>query len=132
MLTGSAPATVHRCVKASLIWQHGKYTINSNGSISLLPWKSDGKVMVLDVCARDTIQQYYYFQQELIPLWYNFIESDAGTAPWADTKQNADPAFALQMFQNGGDGKAGQKIVRVAPPLPPPRLPAVHHRRRFC
>lgn len=70
--------------------------------------------MVMDVCAKQSVQQYYYFQPTLIPMWYNFLEPDAGHAPWADTKQNADPAFALQMYQDGGGGQAGTKMVRTA------------------
>lgn len=67
--------------------------------------------MVIDACGANTLTQYYYYQPELIPLWYNYLESDSGFAVNDDTVQNANPAYALQLFQDGGNGQAGQKMV---------------------
>ena len=45
-----------------MIWQHGEYTINNNGSLSLKPFPADGFIQVIDMCAGQTIQTYSYTQ----------------------------------------------------------------------
>lgn len=80
--------------------------------------------MVIDACGAQTLQQFYYSQPELIPLWYNYIEPDTGFGAKDATVQNANPAYALQMFQDGGNGQAGQKMVSPSPS--PECLPVSH------
>lgn len=55
-------ATKNRCFKAAVTWQHGTFTNNNNGSLSLKPFAADGVVQVMDPCAATSIQQYAYSQ----------------------------------------------------------------------
>jgi hypothetical protein len=55
-------ATSNRCFSAAVSWQHGIYTFNANGSLSLHPFVPDGYVQVMDPCAATTISSYYYDQ----------------------------------------------------------------------
>lgn len=69
--------------------------------------------MVLDVCAKQTMQQYYYYQPTLFPQWLNFLESDTGIAPGGENLgKETYPAYALQLYENGGGGQPGAKAVR--------------------
>lgn len=51
------------CIQAVIFWQHGTYTLNNNGSITLLPFASDGRIQVQDPCAAVTNVITYYNQQ---------------------------------------------------------------------
>lgn len=55
-------ASNNRCFKAALTWQHGTFTNNANGSLSLKPFAADGVVQVMDPCAATSVQQYAYNQ----------------------------------------------------------------------
>ena len=94
-------ATSNRCFNAALTWQHGTFTNNANGSLSLQPFAVDGIVQVMDPCAATSVAQYSYNQFELIPYWYNYKEASTGFA-------NIDgSAWALQMYDNNGTGYSG-------------------------
>ncbi len=43
-----------QCITAYVLWQHGKYQLNNNGSITLYPFGSDGRIQVQDPCAAVT------------------------------------------------------------------------------
>lgn len=63
--TGASP----RCIQAYLIFQHGNYTFNSNGSISTTPIKEDGRIQVQDPCAEQTTIMTYYDEPGLFTGW---------------------------------------------------------------
>lgn len=60
--TYTSNPTMNRCFKAALTWQHGTFTLNNNGSLSLKPFAADGVVQVMDPCAATSVQQYAYSQ----------------------------------------------------------------------
>ncbi|CAH6722392.1 protein Rot1p [[Candida] jaroonii] len=41
------------CPTASILWQHGKYTMNKDGSLTLNPYPSDGRKLFSDPCKVD-------------------------------------------------------------------------------
>lgn len=51
------------CIQATIFWQHGTYSLNNNGSLSLFPFPSDGRIQVQDPCAATTNIITYYNQQ---------------------------------------------------------------------
>lgn len=59
------------CVQAIVIWQHGTYTIQPNGSIttdsSMFP--SDGRIQVQNACAAQSNIISYYNQAGLYAGW---------------------------------------------------------------
>ncbi len=50
----NANASDPQCITAYVLWQHGKYQLNNNGSITLYPFGSDGRIQVQDPCAAVT------------------------------------------------------------------------------
>ena len=65
-------ATKPQCSTAVAIWQHGTYTIHTNGSLTLdpQPFNADGRIQIQDPCAAQTEILTYYSQFEL----YNSFE----------------------------------------------------------
>lgn len=57
------------CIQATVFWQHGTYTLNDNGSITLFPFGPDGRIQVQDPCAPVTNIITYYNQQTLYADW---------------------------------------------------------------
>ncbi|PWO01026.1 hypothetical protein FA09DRAFT_327729 [Tilletiopsis washingtonensis] len=113
----SNPAN-NRCFKAALTWQHGTYTFNANNSLSLRPFAPDGYVQVMDPCAGTSVNKYNYNQFELIPAWYNYLDAHPGFMPHGQT------AYALRLFNDGGNGTAGApKSVLWLQNRPPNMLP---------
>jgi hypothetical protein len=126
----SIAAANNRCFKAALTWQHGTYTFNANNSLSLRPFAPDGYVQVMDPCAGTSVNKYNYNQCvpraaqrvvrvltrrarfELIPAWYNYLDAHPGFMPHGQT------AYALRLFNDGGNGTAGAPKVslRTSPP----------------
>lgn len=45
-------------------WQHGTYTINTNGSLSLTPFAVDGRQLLSEPCQADTSTYTRYNQSE--------------------------------------------------------------------
>ncbi|EPQ28678.1 uncharacterized protein PFL1_03981 [Pseudozyma flocculosa PF-1] len=99
----------NRCFKASLIWQHGRYTLHANGSLTLQPFGPDGYIQVLDPCAAKTQQIYNYDEWELIPQWYNYLDGHLGFP--SDQTSN----YALQLFQFDG-AKMPMMWLKYRPP----------------
>ncbi|ETS64735.1 hypothetical protein PaG_00689 [Moesziomyces aphidis] len=109
-------AVTNRCFKASLIWQHGNYTLHPNGSLTLFPFPADGYIQVLDPCAAQTSAIYHYSEFELIPTWYNFQDNHPGfMAPGVS-------AYALQLHQFDGQ-KMPMLYLRNRPPNMLPTKP---------
>ncbi|KAL1992071.1 hypothetical protein VTN49DRAFT_4103 [Thermomyces lanuginosus] len=52
------------CPKAVMQWQHGTYSVKSNGSLVLTPFASDGRQLFSDPCAGDTSVYTRYNQTE--------------------------------------------------------------------
>ncbi|EIW71798.1 hypothetical protein TREMEDRAFT_38074 [Tremella mesenterica DSM 1558] len=65
----TANASNPSCIQAYILWQHGTYTLNDNGSISLFPFGSDGRIQVQDPCAATTNIITYYDQQTWFSDW---------------------------------------------------------------
>lgn len=115
----SNPGT-NRCFTAALTWQHGTFTNNANGSLSLKPFAPDGYVQVMDPCAATSTSIYAYDQFELIPQWFNYLEPDSGFANIPGS------AYAMKMFDNDGTGNAGTpKPILYLVQRPPTMLPTV-------
>ena len=56
---GSNPS----CIQATIQWQHGTFGLNNNGSMTLYPFGSDGRIQVQDPCAAVTNIITYIDQQ---------------------------------------------------------------------
>lgn len=102
-------AVTNRCFKASLIWQHGNYTLNANGSITLFPFPADGYIQVLDPCGAQTSAIYHYSEFELIPSWYNYQDNHPGFMPTGTS------AYALQLSRFDG-AKMPLMWLKTSPP----------------
>lgn len=66
------------CIQAKIFWQHGTYKLNANGSITLFPFASDGRIQVQDPCAATTNIITYYNQQTLYADWGITIDTSTG------------------------------------------------------
>ncbi|ANB14130.1 Rot1p [Sugiyamaella lignohabitans] len=53
-----------KCPSGVLLFQHGKYEILSNGSLSLTPFVVDGRQLVSEPCTSDTANYMRYNQSE--------------------------------------------------------------------
>lgn len=58
------------CPKGMIQWQHGKYTKNANGSLSLFPFAVDGRQLQSDPCNFRTSLYTRYAQFELIKVGF--------------------------------------------------------------
>ncbi|KAK0523134.1 Reversal of tor2 lethality [Tilletia horrida] len=79
------------CITAQLIWQHGTYTRNSNGSLSLTPFKGDGHQQIKSMCGQISQFVQYYEEPELISKWETSLVRHYGS-----------PAYALQLYAFDG------------------------------
>lgn len=63
------------CVKAVVLWQHGSYRFENNGSLTMQPIEADGRIQVQDPCAAQTSVITNYFQPGLYQSWqiYNDV-----------------------------------------------------------
>lgn len=57
------------CIQATIFWQHGKYVLNNDGSMTLNPFPSDGRIQVQDPCAAVTNIITYYNQKTVYSDW---------------------------------------------------------------
>ncbi|RJE26856.1 hypothetical protein PHISCL_00768 [Aspergillus sclerotialis] len=53
------------CPKGIMQWQHGNFTVNSNGSLTLTPYAVDGRQLLSDPCKNDVGRYTMYNQTEL-------------------------------------------------------------------
>ncbi|KAK6531617.1 Reversal of tor2 lethality [Orbilia ellipsospora] len=66
------------CPTALIIWQHGKYTLYSNGSLVLFPYASDGRKLWSDPCTSQTSVYTRYNQTELYKSWEIVLDAYRG------------------------------------------------------
>lgn len=74
----NANASNPACIQAFIYWQHGTYTLNNNGSITLRPFASDGRIQVQDPCAATTNIITYYNNQVLFSDWGIVVDPSSG------------------------------------------------------
>lgn len=55
-------ATRPSCPKAMMQFQHGKYSVESNGSLVLTPFADDGRQLISDPC-KSLMSRYYRYNQ---------------------------------------------------------------------
>jgi len=98
---GSQPT----CITGVMQWQHGTYTLNSNGSITLNPFPMDGRQQVQDMCAAKSniIQQFN--QTTLFSNW-NIVQD-----PQRGTK--------LQIYQFDGTPMSPLYLISQTPNMLP-------------
>ncbi|KAK4689341.1 hypothetical protein P7C73_g752, partial [Tremellales sp. Uapishka_1] len=70
-------ATNPSCIQATIFWQHGTYGLNDNGSLTLYPFGTDGRIQVQDPCAAVTNIITYYNQQTLYADWGIIIDTQS-------------------------------------------------------
>lgn len=73
-----ANASNPSCIQATIYWQHGTYTLNNNGSMTLYPFGSDGRIQVQNRCAAVTNIITYYSNQVLFQDWGITVEPSTG------------------------------------------------------
>ncbi|KJA23290.1 hypothetical protein HYPSUDRAFT_137963 [Hypholoma sublateritium FD-334 SS-4] len=97
---GSEPT----CITGVIGWVHGTYTLNTNGSISMVPL-GDGFQQIQDPCAANS----------------NFVESYNLTEYYQSWRIFQDPTqgFKLHMFQFDGSPLAPQFLVSATPNMLP-------------
>ncbi|PLW11861.1 hypothetical protein PCANC_16097 [Puccinia coronata f. sp. avenae] len=67
------------CVKAIVLWQHGRYTLESNGSLTTQPIEADGRIQIQDPCAAQTSIITYYYQPGLYQTWQIYNDAHHNT-----------------------------------------------------
>ncbi|ODO05407.1 hypothetical protein L198_02100 [Cryptococcus wingfieldii CBS 7118] len=66
------------CIQAYIYWQHGTYELNNNGSMTLYPFSSDGRIQVQDPCAATTNIITYYSNQVMFTDWGITVDPSNG------------------------------------------------------
>lgn len=94
------------CITAYIIWQHGTYTLEDDGSLVLNPFGADGRIQVQDPCAATTNIITYYDQVTTYADWGIVVDIDSGN-------------YALKM--NRFDGAKMPPMFLIA--KPPNMLP---------
>ncbi|KAL7418334.1 Reversal of tor2 lethality [Cryptotrichosporon argae] len=89
-------ATNPSCIQGYILWQHGTYQLNDNGSITLYPFGSDGRIQVQDPCAATTNVITYYDQITLYADWGIII--DQSTANYVLNLNRFDGAKMPPMY----------------------------------
>lgn len=82
------------CAQAQLIWQHGNFSQNANGSLTLTPFEGDGRQMIQNGCTQVSSTVSYYGQRELFTGFY--IRTD-----WHFGQGN----YYLQLYEFDGTPK---------------------------
>jgi len=100
---GSEPT----CITGVIGWVHGKYTLNANGSITMVPF-GDGYQQIQDPCAA---------QSNFIE-GYNFTEYYKGWRIFQDPTQG----FKLHLFEWDGKPVAPMFQISTTPTMLPTRL----------
>lgn len=100
---GSEPT----CITGVIGWVHGTYTLNPNGSISMVPIGDDGFQQIQDPCAAQSNFIEPYNLTEFYQSWRIFQDPTQG--------------FKLHMFQFDGSPLAPQFLVSATPNMLPTR-----------
>ncbi|EPQ26337.1 uncharacterized protein PFL1_05985 [Pseudozyma flocculosa PF-1] len=82
------------CVSAQLIWQHGTYTLNSNNTLTLNPFKGDGRQQISDYCAQVSNVVQSYTQKEDMNGFEIHLDTHYG-----------QPAYYLKLYEFDGAPK---------------------------
>ncbi|CAO1622984.1 unnamed protein product [Parajaminaea phylloscopi] len=82
------------CVQAQLIWQHGTYTRNANNSLTLVPFKGDGRQQISSRCGYTSSTVSSYTQQEFMQGFEIHLSTHYG-----------NPAYYLQLYEFDGTPK---------------------------
>jgi len=110
-----ANASKPACPTAMLYWQHGTYTVNSNGSLSMnpAPFREDGRIQTENPCTPQTAVLAEYAEFEMWDRWEIKIDSH-------------HEAYSLQAVR-ADLGKLPRLFLTVRPPtmLPTTSLTAV-------
>jgi hypothetical protein len=124
-----------RCITAFILWQHGRYSLNNNGSLTLYPFSADGRIQVQDPCAAVTNLITYYDQivRPMFPMLSSpvrlagqadvrvYFELQTFFSDWGIQVDSIKQQYALQL--NAFDGKLLPPLYQVA--NPPNMLPTV-------
>lgn len=81
-------------MSAQLIWQHGTYVLHNNNSLTLTPFKGDGRQQISDRCASQSNRVQSY----------NQVETMMGFDILLDTHYTR-PAYKLQLYEFDGNPK---------------------------
>jgi hypothetical protein len=93
---GSMP----NCIKGIVIFQHGRYELNSNGSITLTPFGKDGRIQVQDPCAPQSNVITLYNQTEYMAQWRIFRDVTFGPKLHLFRFDGAPLAPMFQVYSN--------------------------------
>lgn len=96
-----------------LWWQHGKYTINDDDTITMLPWATDGRVQTQTRCSGSSEAQVYYYNEKGT---FKSFHVQVRVNP-AKPKEGANLALITQAF----DGAKNPPMYLIA--RPPSMLP---------
>ncbi|PWO00758.1 hypothetical protein FA09DRAFT_303877 [Tilletiopsis washingtonensis] len=80
-----------QCATVQLIWQHGTYTQNSNGTLTLNPFEGDGRQLVQNSCTSTSSSIAAYDQKESMTGFNIRLEMHFGAS-----------AYYLQMYDFAG------------------------------
>jgi hypothetical protein len=100
---GSQPT----CITGVILWVHGTYTFNPNGSLTMTPF-GDGFQQVQDPCAAVSNFIQTYNDTELFQSWRIFVDPVDG--------------YKLHLFQFDGSPVAPQFQVSTTPNMLPTQL----------
>lgn len=105
----SSNPTQHECPTAIILWQHGKYQLKEDGTLTLQPYPSDGRQLFSDPCKNDESIYMRYNQEETLNKFH--IEYD-----YYNSK------YKLQLY--GFDGSKKQPLwLEYLPPVMLPTKP---------
>jgi hypothetical protein len=99
--------TVPQCVTGVINWVHGTYTINPNGSITMVPF-GDGYQQIQDPCAAQSNFVEAYNDTELYVMWQIFQDPQTG--------------YKLHLFQYDGAPLSPMFQVSATPNMLPTQL----------
>lgn len=67
------------CIKAVVLWQHGRYNFEPNGSLTMQPIAADGRIQIQDPCAAQTSVITYYYQPAMYQSWQIYNDANHNT-----------------------------------------------------
>lgn len=107
LCTNSPPGSHPTCITGVVVWVHGTYTLNPNGSITTTPF-GDGYQQVQDPCAAvsNFIEPYNY--TEYYSYWRIFLDPITG--------------YHLHMYEFDGKPLAPMFLISTTPNMLPKQL----------